>query len=193
MKIEFQTLPENLDGFTPNWAPFLVLPRGEKTLPPRLVSTSEGLGDRLRTAAFAEYQAYYAFLFAAQKFTTAPDSLRSEWRGLVMAEERHLMWLLNRMEQLGISITERAVSDTLWVSLMNCTSGKEFEIYIASAEERGRRAALKIQHTLSKSDPITAKIFGNIAEEEVEHVNLALRYFPEEARPKIEKNHVPYQ
>jgi uncharacterized ferritin-like protein (DUF455 family) len=175
-------------GWTPDWEPFRVLPRSERTKAPRAIETRDGIGDRLRAAAFAEIQAYYAFLWGAARFEDAPVELRANWRGLAMAEERHLGWLLRRMEELGIDIQDRPVSDWLWVSLTSCLSAREFAVFMASAEERGRRAGVRFHEALSAIDPETSRIFGRIAEEEVEHIRLAERFFPDEARRQVEAN-----
>jgi rubrerythrin len=173
---------------TPDWAPFLICDRSERALPPRGIQSVEGIGDRLRTAAFAELQAVHAFNWGADHFEDAPESLKTAWRGLALAEERHLGWLLKRMEQLNLPVKDRAVSDWLWVSLTNCKSAKEFAVFMASAEERGRRAGVSFQKTLLPVDPETAAIFGKIAEEEIEHIRLAERYFPEETTERVSKN-----
>lgn len=175
--MSFQPL-ELTPGWTPDWAPFAVLPRSERPKPPRAIETRDGIGDRLRSAAFAELQAYYAFLWGAEKFEDAPAGLRSEWRGLALAEERHLGWLLKRMTELGIAVDEKPVSDWLWVSLTNCTSAREFAVFMASAEERGRKAGARFHEALAAIDPTSSKVFGKIAEEEVEHIRLADRYYP---------------
>ncbi len=149
---------------------------------PRGVQSREGIGDRLRSAAFAEIQARDAFLWAAETFVDAPLALRTAWKGLALAEDRHLQWLLNRMKELGIGIADRKVSDQLWVSLTSCQTASEFAHYMASAEERGRKAGVRFQEAMAQVDPTTAEIFGKIAEEEVEHIALAYRYYPREER-----------
>jgi uncharacterized ferritin-like protein (DUF455 family) len=162
-----------------DWSPFRLAAPGEHGPSPRAMNSREGIGDRLRAAAFAEIQAREAFLWAAEKFADAPLALRRGWRALAMAEERHLGWLLRRMEELGVAVDERPVSDALWHSLMECRNAKEFAWYIANAEERGRLAGVRFQKGMATVDPVTAEIFGRIAEEEVEHVALAYRYYPQ--------------
>ena len=182
MNVSLAPLPtdvRNIPDWTPDWAPFAVLPRDARPKGPRAITSSEGIGDRLRAAAFAEIQAYYAFLWAAERFTDAPDALRLNWRGLAIAEERHLGWLLNRMTELGVDVQERGVSDWLWTSLLNCKDAREFAIYIANSEERGRLAGVRFCEAMMTVDPTTAKIFGKIAEEEVEHIRLAGKFFPD--------------
>ena len=49
---------------------------------------------------------------------------------------------------------------------------------LAGAEERGRRAGERFEEALRERDPETARIFGEIAEEEVAHIQLAWKYFP---------------
>jgi len=167
-----------------NWHPFLVAPAGQKADPPRSLDTREGLGDRLRSAAFAELQAKEAFLWAASHFLDAPDRLRKAWIILSRAEEKHLNWLLARINELSFNIQERTVSDQLWNSLQSCQSAREFALYMASAEERGRKAGLRFFQALSTTDPVTAQIFGKIAEEELSHIELARKYFPVETSPE---------
>jgi rubrerythrin len=135
------------------------------------------VGDRLRAAAFAEIQARDAFLWAAETFEDASPELRAAWKNLATSEQRHLDWLLRRMNELGIPIQERRVSDQLWISLTSCKSARDFALYMASAEERGRRAGERFHAELQTRDPETAQIFGKIAEEEIAHIELARRFF----------------
>jgi uncharacterized ferritin-like protein (DUF455 family) len=160
------------------WEPFALAPRGDRGDAPRSLETPEGVGDRLRSAAFAEIQAREAFLWAASEFTDAPEPLKRAWIALSQAEDRHLEWLLQRMSELNIDIKARKVSDYLWISLITCKSAREFALYMASAEERGRKAGVRFQQALQATDSKTANIFGKIAEEEVAHIALAEKYFP---------------
>lgn len=159
--------------------PFELAPSGEWGEAPRSIKTQEGIGDRMRSAAFAEVQARDAFTWASEHFEDAPLSLRRAWASLAIAEQRHLDWLLKRMEELGIDVRGRQVSDHLWRSLISCKRAEEFAIYIANAEERGRRAGERFHQALRDRDPITAEIFHKIAEEEVSHIALARKYYPD--------------
>jgi len=164
-----------------DWSPFRVCGPQEHADPPRAILSPVGVGDRLRAAAFAEIQAREAFNWGADRFEgEAPAALCTAWRGLALAEDRHLNWLLARMEELGISITERRVSTQLWHSLVSCTNARDFARYMASAEERGRKAGERFHREMAQVDPISAKIFGQIALEEIAHIELAHRYFPAE-------------
>ncbi len=138
-----------------------------------------GVRDRLRTAAFAEIQARDAFLWASEHFRDVPVELRDAWRKLAGQEQKHLSWLLRRLEALGGSPDDAPVSTRLWDSLLDCKTGREFAVKIAQAEERGRLAAELFRKNLAANDPESARIFGDIADEEVEHVALAKRYFPD--------------
>jgi uncharacterized ferritin-like protein (DUF455 family) len=164
---------------TPAWTGFTVLPRGELAPGPRAITSREGIADRLRAAAFAEIQAREAFAWAAAHFEDAPSACRTAWKGLALAEDRHLNWLLRRLEELGFRSDERPVSDHLWVSLRSCTRADEFAHLIARAEERGRKAGERFREAMAVVDPISSAIFGKIADEEVEHIRLADRYFRE--------------
>lgn len=170
----------------PTWNLFRLAPSGEKADLPRSLDTLEGIGDRLRSAAFAEIQARDAFHWATQYFATRetlPQELLDAWTELAHAEQKHLLWLLDRMDELGLRVQDRRVSDQLWLSLVTCTSAKEFTHFMASAEERGRRAGLRFHEALLKKDPVTATIFGKIAEEEISHIALAQRFFPIDSSP----------
>jgi len=163
-----------------NWEPFDVTLPGERTVETRPIDTLPGIGDRLRTAAFAELQAREAFRWAADTFTDAAQELRQAWLGLANEEEKHMNWLLARMQTLGLSITERKVSDMLWQSLMTCKTGREFAAFIATAEERGRKAGVRFKEAMAKTDPESARIFGQIAKEEVAHIEIAKRFYGDE-------------
>jgi len=136
------------------------------------MATPDGLGDRLRTAAFAERQAREAFLWAAERYADAPQRLREGWRRLAGEEDKHLGWLLRRMEQLGVAPGSRPVSDGLYKSLTRCVDWKEFAAFMARAEDRGRTAERYFQKKLAQRDPETARIFAAIAEEEDAHIAL---------------------
>jgi hypothetical protein len=99
---------------------------------------------------------------------------------LALAEDRQYGWLMKRMDELGVQPKERKVSTMLWESFMKCQSAKEFALYMANAEERGRIAGERFRLGMKSVDPVTAEIFGKIAEEEVEHIRLAHRYYPSE-------------
>lgn len=162
----------------PSWEPFVVAPPGEKADPPRSIHTFEGVGDRMRAAAFAELQAREAFLWGARHWVDAPEGLRRGWRTLAVAEQRHLDWLLTRMKELGVEISARRVSDQLWHSLVSCRDARDFAFYMASAEDRGRRAGERFHQNLLQKDPVTAEIFRKIAEEEVSHIELPSQFYP---------------
>lgn len=162
-----------------NWEPFVLAPTGEYSDSPRSIQSLEGIGDRLRAAAFAEIQAREAFLWAADRFDDATPELKQAWRSLAKAEDKHLHWLLDRMTELKISVSDRRVSDRLFLSLMSCKTAREFALFMAGAEERGQRAGQRFHQNLLTIDPITAKIFEKIAEEETAHIALASRHFPE--------------
>lgn len=167
----------------PCWQPFRVLSASQgarELLAPRSLHQSDrqGIGDRLRAAAFAEMQAEAAFLWAADHYTDAPEELRQAWRRLALEENKHRGWLMRRMEELRFDVADRPVSDVLWVSLVSCATAREFCQYMAGAEERGRRAGERFCDRLKEIDPVTAEIFGKIALDEVSHIELARRFYP---------------
>lgn len=160
-----------------DWGPFFVCPPDVRPEPPRSLIAPGGVGDRLRTAAFAEIQARQAFLWAADRLEDAPAGCRDEWRRLSEAEDRHLNWLLRRMGELKVDVRERPVSHRLWLSLASRTTAREFAYFMAAAEQRGRDAGLTFEKVLAGSDPVSAEIFGKIADEELTHIALARRFF----------------
>jgi len=143
------------------------------------VRTTEGVGDRLRTIAFAELQARDAFRWAADRFEDASPALKAAWLGLAEEEQKHLDWLLARMEDLGTPLLERCVSDQLWRSLQSCESARAFTLYISSAEDWGREAGERLAEQLHATDPESAALFARIAKEEEGHVAIARRFYPE--------------
>ncbi|MBI3554742.1 MAG: hypothetical protein HY074_00595 [Deltaproteobacteria bacterium] len=140
--------------------------------------TREGIGDRLRAAAFAEVQAEAAFLWAADHYSDAGTELKNCWGALAVEERKHRDWLVGRMRELDIATDERPVSDMLWNSLVRCASARDFCHYMAGAEERGRRAGERFHERLGAVDKATAEIFGRIAREELGHIAMAFRFFP---------------
>jgi len=160
-----------------NFAPFTVCETGTRPPKPRSLDVPEGLGDRMRSAAFAEFQAIAAFGWAAEKFQDVPQELRDAWAALVPEEIKHYELIIGRMEELGFSLDERCVSTRLWESLKDCVSGEEFCIKIAGAEERGRLAGITLCKQLEGKDPQTAAVFQEIVDDEVAHVKLADTFF----------------
>ncbi|MGZ3700096.1 MAG: DUF455 family protein, partial [Bdellovibrionota bacterium] len=123
-----------------DWAPFQTVETGKYPDRTRSIDTPEGVADRIRAAAFAEIQAREAFLWAASQFEDASEDLRQAWRILARAEQKHLDWLLQRLSELGYTPSERLVSDQLWHSLTSCKTARDFALFMANAEERGRQA-----------------------------------------------------
>ena len=172
------------DGLSPElldrarWTPFQLAPPGTRAPKPRGLHTTAGIGDRLRTAAFAEIQARDAFLWAADRFDDAPDGVGRAWRRLAQEEDKHLGWLLARMSALGEEPGARLVSDQLWRSLLACRTADRFASHMAGAEDWGREAGERLGLRLSDVDAESADLFARIAREEVGHIELARRYFP---------------
>jgi uncharacterized ferritin-like protein (DUF455 family) len=159
-----------------NWAPFAVCEPDAFAAAPRGINTAEGLGDRLRVAAFAELQAREAFRWAADTLLDASIPQRAAWRRIADDEHRHLEMLLGRMAELGVKPDARLVSDRLWRSLRACKTMKEFVAFMKTAEERGRAAEESFRRQFADRDPITAAIFGKIADDEAEHIALAASF-----------------
>ena len=146
----------------------------------RSVVSPEGIADRLRSAAMAEIQARDAFLDAADRFEAeAPIGVIRAWRALASAEDKHLSWLLERLEDLGQSVGGRSVSDQLYRTLSACPTARDFARYMAQAETRGMQAGEKFELRMAEVDPVTAKLFGVVAAEEAEHIKLAHRFYPD--------------
>ncbi|MBI4348442.1 MAG: DUF455 family protein [Elusimicrobia bacterium] len=176
--------PSGSSGIEPQgsawgWRPFRLCPPDERPPAPRAIDTREGVGDRLRTAAFAELQAREAFAWAAGRYGDAPEGLRRAWEGLAASEHRHLLMILERMRVLGIATDARPVSDALWRSLTACPDAASFARWMRRAEERGKTAEERFAERLTGSDPETASMFAEIAREEAAHIAVADRYFPE--------------
>lgn len=179
-RVPFIQLPDDLPPellARDRWAPFVVVQPGCRAPKPRGLGTAAGVGDRLRTAAFAEIQARDAFRWAADRFEDAPVAARTAWRRLARAEDKHLGWLLTRMEELGQGPAERPVSDQLWRSLLACTSAEQFARHMAGAEDWGREAGERLGERLAAADPVSGALFARIAEEEIGHIELADRFF----------------
>jgi len=155
-----------------DWSPFTVCKPGEKPPYPRALSTKEGLGDRLRFVAFAEKQATHAFGLAATLYEV-PERVRKIWQTLSKEEDKHLQWLLLRMKELGVSAEERPQGLALWQSFDRCETPTQFANFMANAEDRGRIAGEQFYQTLLSIDSQTARLFQQIAKEEVEHIRLA--------------------
>jgi uncharacterized ferritin-like protein (DUF455 family) len=153
-----------------DWTPFVVCDEKARAPRARGINVPEGLGDRLRTAAFAERQAVEAFRWAADRFENAPNELRQAWRDFAAEEAKHLGWIIERMKELGVDPAGRLVSDSLWRALSSTTDHLDFARLMVSAEERGKAAEESFCRSLETKDPITAEIFGRIAVEEEHHI-----------------------
>lgn len=161
-----------------DWSPFSVCAPDEYPPAPRGMGTPHGLGDRLRTAAFAELQAREAFAWAAEVIPGVSDELRGAWKRLSREEGLHLQLLLGRMTELGVRPEERPVSDRLWRRLRASRTAPEFAARMREAEARGKAAEDSFRVSLAQKDPVTAAIFGRIADDEAEHLALAERLAP---------------
>lgn len=179
---EIQNIPWRRD-----WSPFTVTPAAEIHTPtfaesPRRLRSAEGVGDRIRAAAFAEIQAEAAFLWAADRFKNeAPTALIESWKILAAEERKHAGWLLDRLKELGQQVPGRLVNDQLWRTLVSQKTAQDFAICIGTAEERGRKAGERFYEGLKELDPKSAEIFKQIAIEELAHVKLVYEFFPEAA------------
>lgn len=163
------TSTESLD-----WSPFKI----GTSVKPRPLNTPEGIVDRIRIAAFAERQAYYAFLEAARIFANeVPEELVFAWKRIAEEEAKHESWLLKRLVEINHDIAELPVGLGLYNSFCKCQTAREFTLYISDSEEKGRLAGLKFVEALETRDPVTAKIFSDIAFEELDHISLAAKYF----------------
>jgi len=158
-----------------DWTPFAVCAPEEYAPAARGLGSPEGIADRLRTAAFAERQAFAAFMWAAENLTDASDELRAAWRRIGLEEELHLNLLLTRMTELGVKVADRPVSDRLWRRLIQSKTASEFSVLMRDAEARGQAAEESFRKSLAQRDPVTASIFGRIADDEAEHLALADR------------------
>lgn len=161
------------------WAPFQVVGPDEKPQMPRPLKGPFGVGDRLRWVAFAELQASRGFAWAAEHYSDAPAALVEAWRFLAHEELKHMNWILDRMRALGVAPADRKLRADLWDSFLRCETARDFTLYMASAEERGRSAGVFFSEALRDLDPETGKLFEKIATEEVEHVKLATRFYPD--------------
>lgn len=167
-----------------NWEPFWV--ETNSLTSPRPINgnltvreLNLAIGDRLRAAAFAEVQAERGFSWACQKFAAQVEpELIKAWQSLAAEEVKHLNWLLARMQQLDVAITEKPVSDRLWQSLIQAPTPREFCHLMAGAETRGKRAGERLGQSLLKLDPQSAAIFNQIALEETRHIELAYQFYP---------------
>lgn len=158
-----------------NWEPFVLCGPEEYAPASRGIGSPEGIADRLRTAAFAERQAFAAFVWAAENLADASDELRAAWRRIALEEEVHLHLLLGRMAELGVKVADRPVSDRLWRRLIQSKTAPEFSILMRDAEARGQAAEESFRRSLAQRDPVTAAIFGRIADDEAEHLATADR------------------
>ncbi|MDD4975151.1 MAG: ferritin-like domain-containing protein [Bacteriovorax sp.] len=167
-----------MSKFTPaeslDWSPFKI----GTSLKPRPLNSIEGIVDRIRIAAFAERQAYYAFLEAARIFADeVPEDLVKAWKRIAMEEAKHESWLLKRLVEINQNVAELPVGLGLYNSFGKCETAREFTFYISDSEEKGRLAGLKFVEALKTRDPKSAKIFSDIAFEELDHISLASKYF----------------
>ncbi|MBN2715406.1 MAG: ferritin-like domain-containing protein [Deltaproteobacteria bacterium] len=159
------------------WEPFVLAAPDQKVPFPKPMSHTEGLGDRLRIAAFAELQAVRAFGWAAEHFRDVSMEVINGWERQIPEEKLHFRLIMERMNNLGIQPHQKPVSAQLSETLYQCQTGKAFAIEIATAEHRGRLAALKMAAYLENRDPVTARVFLRIARDEVAHVQLVIDHF----------------
>ncbi len=153
------------------WKPFRTALKNDII---RAMSAAEGVADRLRVVAFAELQARDAFAYGVAKFAgQAPAQWLGYWEQFAVVEDRHAQMLLTRMDELSIDPGERVVSDKLFKLCTLAHDPVDFLFLLSSAEERGMEAGFILGKDMQAFDPVSAKIFQTIAEEEVEHVKMA--------------------
>lgn len=160
-----------------SWEPFVLAPPDEKAPFPKPMSHREGLGDRLRIAAFAELQAVRAFGWATENFADVSPKVIEGWQLQIPEEKFHFRLIMERMAHLGVHAHQKPVSASLSESLYACQTGREFAVKIATAEHKGRLAALKMAAYLENRDPVTAQVFLRIAHDELAHVQLVIDNF----------------
>ena len=73
------------------------------------------------------------------------------------------------MAELGVKVEGRPVSDRLWRRLIQSKTAPEFSALMRDAEARGQAAEESFRKSLAQRDPVTAAIFGRIADDEAEH------------------------
>ena len=157
-----------------NWLPFKI----GVSAKPRPLTSLGGIADRIRIAAFAERQAYYGFLEATRIFADeVPEDLLKAWKRVAQEEFKHESWLLKRLEGINQDVAELPVGLGLYNSFSKCETAREFAFYISDSEEKGRLAGLTFAEALKSRDPETARIFSDIALEELDHISLAKKYF----------------
>ena len=71
---------------TPDWSPFQV---ADPQSPLRPLPSVQGIGDRLRCAAFAEVQAAAAFRWAVERFADVAPVVKEAWLVLAREEDKH--------------------------------------------------------------------------------------------------------
>lgn len=155
------------------WSPFVIQPRPEKM---RALHSEHGVGDRLRAVAFAEIQARDGFLWGANFFTTAPKQWRTAWLRFAEMEDQHAQLLLDRAAALGVSLGERAVSDSLLKMFHKADRPEVFYYSISTAEQRGMEVGLSMIEPMKEVDPVSAAIFERCALEEEEHIATASKH-----------------
>ena len=160
-----------------SWEPFVLAAPNETAPFPMPISHPEGLGDRLRIAAFAELQAVRAFGWAAEHFTDVSAEVIAGWQIQIPEEKFHFRLIMERMSYLGVHAGQKPVSVSLSEKLYTCQTGRDFAIEIATAEHRGRLAALKMASYLENRDPVTARVFLRIAQDELAHLQLVIDNF----------------
>ncbi len=154
------------------WSPFQV--RAGKSEAIRGLTALDGVADRLRLVCFAELQARDAFRYGAARFAeTAPKAWIEDWLRFAAVEERHAQMLLDRMAELGVEHGAKAVSDKLTALCEAAPDALTFLFLLSSAEERGMEAGSILGKQMQSVDPVSAAVFAQIAEEEVEHVAMA--------------------
>lgn len=154
------------------WAPFRV--EGLKPEYVRPLRSVGGVEDRLRLVAFAELQARDLFQFGVEHWgSLVPDLWIESWRRFAEVENRHAQMLLDRMMELGFDPGARTVSDKLWRLCEKAETPEDFLFLLSSAEERGMEAGFVLGKEMAAVDEGSAQVFLRIAEEEIEHVQMA--------------------
>ena len=146
------------------WAPFLVAENQGRGDPPRSLDSPDGVGDRLRTAAFAEVQARDAFLWAAGFFTDAPESASPNLAGARPGRTATPRLALPPHGRVGRGPRcPQSVGPALAFATVVQISRGVCDLHGQRRGTRPQSGGERFHQALVHKDPVTAEIFRKIA------------------------------
>lgn len=116
---------------------------------------------------------------ALLRFPTAPAEFRAGVFRTLREEQRHTLWYMRRIQECGAEFGDLPVNDFFWKAVSTMASPLDYVARLClTFEQANLDYALYYSQVLRHSgDAKSAKILGQIYEDEIDHVSYGLHWF----------------